>query len=393
MNDHKTPHLGHPGRRPRVLVLADWFEPGFRAGGPIQSTVNFADHMEGLLDIYILTTDRDLGTDVPYEGVEPDRWVQRGAHRVFYASPSWLSWRSILALIRSVQPDHIYLNSMFSRYMTVYPLLMQRMGLIRVGILLAPRGMLMDSALAVKTIRKMVFLATLRAMRIQKFIRFQVTNPGETHCVTRHLGQDAQVVMISDFTARQRPLSEPPDKQPGMMRLVFVGRSHPIKNLDLLLEALQSVEASVELIVVITGENPSYLERCRTLADALPGNITVRFEIDVVHARVQEFLITSHAFVLPTRGENFGHSIFEALLAGRPVLISDQTPWRGLEALKAGWDVPIDTQEPLQKCLVRIADMDRESLREWCQGAWQLARNHQDEIAMHQNFIDVFGKS
>lgn len=370
--------------------MADWFAPGFRAGGPIQSTVNFADHMEDLLDIHILTSDRDLGMDLPYEGVEPDSWMQRGGHRVFYASPSWLGWRSILALIREVQPEHIYLNSMFSRYMTVYPLLMRRMGLIRTDILLAPRGMLMDSALAVKTKRKLAFLMVMRTLRIRRFVRFQVTNPGETQCVYKHFGQYAKSVLISDFTAMQQPLADPPDKQPGMLRLVFVGRSHPIKNLDLLLEALRGVEARVELIVVVTREDAFYLDRCRILAAALPANISVRFEIDVEHARVRDFLISSHIFVLPTRGENFGHSIFEAMLVGRPVLISDQTPWHDLEAARAGWEVPIDSPAPLRERISRIAEIDTDALQEWCKGAWNHARAHLQESAMRESFADIF---
>jgi glycosyltransferase involved in cell wall biosynthesis len=33
-------------------------------------------------------------------------------------------------------------------------------------------------------------------------------------------------------------------------------------------------------------------------------------------------------FVLPTRGENFGHVIIESLNVGTPVLLSDRTPWQ-----------------------------------------------------------------
>ena len=46
-------------------------------------------------------------------------------------------------------------------------------------------------------------------------------------------------------------------------------------------------------------------------------------------------------FFLPTRGENFGHVIAEALSVGTPVLISDQTPWRKLAAVGLGHDLPL----------------------------------------------------
>ena len=49
--------------------------------------------------------------------------------------------------------------------------------------------------------------------------------------------------------------------------------------------------------------------------------------------------------------ENYGHSIVEALLCGTPVLISDSTPWRGLEAEGVGWDLPIADEAAFVRAL------------------------------------------
>ncbi len=45
-------------------------------------------------------------------------------------------------------------------------------------------------------------------------------------------------------------------------------------------------------------------------------------------------------FLLPSHGENFGLSIAEALANGVPALVTDTTPWLGLNAVGAGWCVP-----------------------------------------------------
>jgi glycosyltransferase involved in cell wall biosynthesis len=45
-------------------------------------------------------------------------------------------------------------------------------------------------------------------------------------------------------------------------------------------------------------------------------------------------------FLLPSHGENFGLSIAEALASGVPALVTDTTPWSGLNATGAGWCVP-----------------------------------------------------
>lgn len=45
-------------------------------------------------------------------------------------------------------------------------------------------------------------------------------------------------------------------------------------------------------------------------------------------------------FVLPSHGENFGQAIVEALASGVPTLVTDTTPWSGLNSRGAGWCVP-----------------------------------------------------
>lgn len=45
-------------------------------------------------------------------------------------------------------------------------------------------------------------------------------------------------------------------------------------------------------------------------------------------------------FLLPSHGENFGLSIAEALANGVPALVTDTTPWKGLNQNGAGWCVP-----------------------------------------------------
>ena len=50
-------------------------------------------------------------------------------------------------------------------------------------------------------------------------------------------------------------------------------------------------------------------------------------------------------FTLPTQHENFGHVFIEAWAAGLPVITSDQTPWRDLQAKGIGWDIPLSKRE------------------------------------------------
>lgn len=91
-------------------------------------------------------------------------------------------------------------------------------------------------------------------------------------------------------------------------------------------------------------------------------------------------------FLLPTLGENYGHVIHEALLAGCPVLISNRTPWRNLEALGIGWDLPLEDPEQFRTVLQYCLDMDSATYRPLSQRAYQYGANiSSDATILEQN--------
>src|ERR1700742_3845079 len=98
----------------KIFLFADWYEPGYKAGGPIRSCVNFTGHMQEDREIYVFTTDRDLGASEPYPGIRTDQWTRIGQANVYYASPAALGWSNIKKQLRDIAPDLVYLNSMYS---------------------------------------------------------------------------------------------------------------------------------------------------------------------------------------------------------------------------------------------------------------------------------------
>ena len=376
--------------RKKILVLCDWFSPGFKAGGPIRSCVNFVQYMKEGYDLYVLTGDRDLGDTTPYKDVTVDRWIDEDGFKLLYASPAYLSWGAILKEMQQVAPDFIYLNSMFSKYFTVYPLLMKRQGKIGGKVVLAPRGMLKESAVSFKPLKKKIFLGLLRAMQVQKHVRFHATDHTEVKDIQRYFGAVADVKCVANFPGVQPVFVPSLSKRPGELKIIFVGRVHPIKNLDFLLRALQEVRATVELTIVGMIEDAAYMHLCDQLIASLPESVQVTLVSDVPHHRLEEMLIAHHLFCLPTQGENFGHAIFEALAVGRPVLISDQTPWRGLAAAKAGWDVSLKDAAGFTMVIEAVSDMDASEWSEWCKGAWQYCYDYIEQSNNKEQYLQLF---
>ena len=87
----------------------------------------------------------------------------------------------------------------------------------------------------------------------------------------------------------------------------------------------------------------------------MPGNVQVSYAGEVEHQDVARTLARHDLFLLPTRGENYGHVIQEALTAGLPVLISDQTPWRDLEQHGVGWALPLDDPSAFARMIDAVA--------------------------------------
>ena len=117
-----------------------------------------------------------------------------------------------------------------------------------------------------------------------------------------------------------------------------------MKNLDFLLRSLSKVNTNVDLTIFGNKEDDNYLKRCMEIIDQLPENINVIFKGHVKNELVQNVLISNDLFVLPTRGENFGHVILESLSAGLPVLVSNKVFWKsdrlgGLKTLPLRQDI------------------------------------------------------
>lgn len=374
----------------KILLFADWYAPGFKAGGPIRSCVNFADNMKGAYDLYVFTSDRDLGSTQPYEGISRGDWFRSDDVSLYYCPPAKLTWSNIGSQLRALQPDFIYLNSMFSLRFTIFPLLLVRRCCPRAKIILSPRGMLRISAMAFKPAKKKFFLTLLRLLGIARHICFLASDKTEMEDIHRYFGPAAQVTMIPNFPARLPPSPAITAKTPGDLNVIYVGRIHPIKNTDYLLDVMAAVKARVRLTIIGSAEDKAFWQTCQDRIARLPYNITVDYPGELPNDQLPAIIACHHIFALPTRGENFGHAIFEALVLGKPVLISDQTPWRDLQRSGAGWDLPLDDPQGFVRAIEEIAGLDQDVYAGRSKAARRFAEEYLDRSNPIEQYLKLF---
>jgi glycosyltransferase involved in cell wall biosynthesis len=237
----------------------------------------------------------------------------------------------------------------------------------------APRGELHPGALAIRRWKKAPFLRLARAVRLVEGVVWHATADEEAAQIRRWFGARAEVAVapVLATPSGAEPLERAP-KRPGHLEVAFLSRVSEKKNLLGAIDLLSGVAGSIRLNVYGPKEDAAYWQRCQDASASLPPGIRMCDRGEVPAHEVRRALARNHVLLLPTWGENFGHVILESLLAGVPVLISDQTPWRDLEGRGAGWDLPLAEPDGFRSRLRSLVEMDGDELARWSRGAERL---------------------
>ena len=337
-------------KKPIILTFVLYYLPGYKSGGPVRTIANMVEQLGDDLDFRIITSDRDARDQDPYPGLRIDDWNRVGKAEVYYVSPNQCSVWALAKLINATPHDVLYLNSYFDLLFTIKPLIARRLGwLPALPVVLAPRGEFSPGALEIKKWKKVSFLKISQIFSLYRNVTWQASSDYEAADIRRSIGVVAQAIVVApDLPTGLHEVKtrvEYPQLKEGMpLRVVFISRISPKKNLDYALRVLAKVSVVVELHIYGFINDDTYWKNCQQLIHELPNNVSAYFHGEIDHAVVVETLSGYDLFFLPTRGENYGHVIFEALAAGVPVLISDQTPWRDLEQEAVGYMRPLNDE-------------------------------------------------
>jgi glycosyltransferase involved in cell wall biosynthesis len=377
-------------QKPKLLLFTDWYLPGFKAGGPIQSCKNLVGLLKDTYQIFILTSDRDLCEPAPYPDVVVNQWTTiHDSVNIFYASPEKINKRFLKELFAEIQPEYIYLNSMYSFKFTILPVMAYGNYQNQPKIVLAPRGMLQDGAVQYKKLKKIIFLNITRLLGWGKKIHFHATDAQEVQDVMKYYPK-AAVSMVQNIPNYSFETNNQTAKQPGELKLVFLSRISPKKNLHSAIKWLKEKQLPFKWSFDIYGgiEDQAYFEELKTLSEGIPVNFKGPIDNKLVNETLQRY----HCFVLPTFAENFGHAIFEALCAGLPVILSYNTPWLQLKEKKAGINIDIDAPAEYIQALEFFAGLNEAAFEQWRAGAKKMAKDYVDSGNYLMKYTELFSK-
>jgi glycosyltransferase involved in cell wall biosynthesis len=217
--------------------------------------------------------------------------------------------------------DLIHVHALFSYVSTTAMSVARREGFPYVS---RPLGQLGRWPLRQSAGRKKLYLALVEAANLRGAAAVHFTSAMEqTEAADLRLPLRGVVIphgivlpaLIPEAKARLRARLSLPATQ---KLLLFLGRLHPKKGLDLLLPAFAGLrDKSITLIVAGEGEVEVLIQKYQLESQVVRTGF-------VAGEEKQLLLQGADLLVLPSRHENFGLVVLEALAAGTPVLVSDR---------------------------------------------------------------------
>ncbi|GAB4044454.1 glycosyltransferase [Spirosoma jeollabukense] len=366
-----------------IVMSADCFYPA-QMGGPSNAiywqakALTMAGH-----DVTVVATSQSLPSSI-----QLDRWLTLDCGRVIYSKNPhfylpikhiWYGWQAI----RTAELVHV--NSLFYPASLAWVLMSL---LLRKPIVWSPHGELSPVALRFRPRLKRMLLNAFRLFR--SFLYFHATSEAETAHIRHHFGVDAQVGEIPNTMELSSPVA-----RVARPYLLFMGRLHPIKAIDRLLDALSTsplfLNSEYSLLIAGPVSDEAHANFLRERVDTLKLSARVTFLGAVYGEQKEQVYADARLLILPSHSENFGNVVIESLAQGTPVVASTNTPWQVLETERAGRWVANDP-DALRQALDQFITMPSDKYSLFRTRALNLARqqfNSRSKVAQWEQFYTI----
>ncbi|PJJ74687.1 glycosyltransferase involved in cell wall biosynthesis [Thermoflavifilum aggregans] len=312
----------------KVLHVIPSYYPAFRYGGPLQSTFLLNQYLtKAGVEVDVLTT--TAGQEPSFVLAASRGWQQVDNHRVLYlpyrgyehynfSVPFYKKCKELIS-----QYDLIHITGVWNfttwaaafwacRYQKKY--------------LISPRGVLYPEAFRLRSylIKKMYYhLFTRRYMHHADLLHY--TTHDEQEHSNAHLSIRTPSVVIPNGIDMHTVCADGREiKDLHRPYLLYVGRLHRIKSLELLITAFHEIN-NPDFHLYIAGDyNTEYGRLMQNLVEKRGMQQQIHFTGAVYDERKWFLYRHAYLFVLPSRSENFGMSVVEAMACGCPVVISDR---------------------------------------------------------------------
>jgi len=366
--------------RKRILIFADYYLPSVGAGGGVRILANIVERFSDRYEFFVVARDHDSKTHrQAFTHIPLNQWTTHGETQAYYFSRNRLTSAVTDSIVEYAKPDLVFLNSIFS-IASVRFLWERRKGKYGgVPVIVSPCGEILVEGLKRKSLKKRSYLLFANSAGLHKNIVWRATSELERDEILKVIGADLKIFVVPDLPASDidwARAADKPVKRPGHLSAAFVARIVPNKNLLHLLDVLRSeFDGQIDLKVIGPHEDQEYWSKCLEAIDRLPQNVRLTATGLLSHEEVTESLRDTHCFILPTKTENFGYAILEALANGCPAIISDRTHWNDLSDRDFAWILDLADKDAWRNAIRACLGMDENEYRRISTSAQEFAKH------------------
>ncbi|MGD1858963.1 MAG: hormogonium polysaccharide biosynthesis glycosyltransferase HpsP [Leptolyngbyaceae cyanobacterium] len=375
-------------------------------GGPSQMVRGFSQALSAAgTEVTIITTDSNGDVDEAPLEVPIGQPVKEDNYTVYYfrCSP-FRRYKFSFNLLRwlwnhAQEYDIAHVHALFSPVSSFAATVLRQRG---VPYLMRPLGTLDPADLRKKRQIKKLYAAVLERPNLAGAAAIHFTSEQEAQ-VSERFGTETSGIVLPLGVTPLPPAAAAADARDRFAiprdrpLILFMSRLDPKKGIDLLLPALEILQhEGLDFHLVMCGANPQdreYEQSVHQRVERSELRSHVTFTGFVSGDLKTALLQAADLFVLPSYYENFGISVAEAMLAGLPVVISNQVHiWNTIQHTESGWicDCTIDSlTTQLRDALKQPEERAQRGLN-----AQRCAKDHysweaiaEQAIAIYQNLI------
>ena len=325
----------------RALHVSPYFAPAFRYGGPVRSVHGLCRALgSSNVDVEVLTTNADGADEIPvdvvrrgeFDGVRVD-YLERSFPRRYFNANGLVD--AIRTKLSNVDIVHVHGLWSFPVWLAARECLDQR-----VPFVVSPRGMLDPGSLSHRALRKKIAFWLRERRYLREAALLHATSVAEEESLKR-LELGPRIVRLPNGVcvperARSGVTRERWGVDADAELVVYLGRLHPIKRLDLVVAAFDRVRRERPNARLVIAGPEDGLDG-RELVRGAEQPEAVRWVGEVDGDEKWSLLAEADVVVSCSDSESFGMSVVEAMSMATPVVTTKTCPWEEVEVVGAGY--------------------------------------------------------
>lgn len=365
----------------KIAICIPWFTPAYKAGGPIRSIENMVKQLGNDYEFYILAGTKDLNGEL-LKNIKEHLWQNfEGCAKVYYCPDNALAI-PLMELKKLIKPDIVYITGLFSWHFNLLPLLYLK----QARTIISTRGMASKTSLKKNGFIKKLYLILFKFL-LPKNTVFHATHSAEIEEITQTFGKRS-IFLAENYPAKFKPV-EVRDNG-SKLRLCTVSLITEKKNQQLVISSLKNIKQNILYNIYGPIKDAKYWAQCLKAIKGLPKNIEVVYRGSLLPTEVETALQQNDVFILPSSNENYSHAIAEALSAGLPCIVSNNTPWNELSTYKAGINISINADD-VANAISYFANLDKEQKLLYSKGACNYYEQKVNIEKIRTQYTKLFG--